>query len=165
MVRERVITHGHGKTVREERVRTERVEIGAFPSSESAGEEEDTQYAHRRDDAGQPIHAVVVRRWDTRVPKSGGTVDLTTGEVRDPFVIVDTSAWRSVMEKGMFKEGTHPWHLVRSPTRTQAAMIVPVFFPLPVLAFCPAFRVWQAQTALSSTQPTEGTAHRAFGPA
>jgi hypothetical protein len=118
MVRERVINHGHGTTAKEERVRTERVGIEAFTSNDSSGQAEDTQHAPRRGDAGQPIHAVVVRCWDTRVPKGGGTVDLTNGEVCHPFVIVDTSDWRRVSENGMFKEGTHPWHLVRFPTRT-----------------------------------------------
>lgn len=31
-------------------------------------------------------------------------------------------------------------------------MIVPVFFPLLVMTFCPAFRVWHAQTATTSTE-------------
>lgn len=154
-VRERVISHGHGTTAQEERLRTELVGIEAFTSDESSGQTEDTQHAHRRDDTGQPIHAMVVRRWDHRVPKGGGTVDLTNGEVRDPCVIFDISEWRSVMENGMFKEGTHPWHLVRFPKRTQAVVTVHVFFPLLVLAFCPAFRLWQASTATTPTEVTQ----------
>lgn len=153
-VRERVIKHGHGKTATEERLRTELVGIEALTSYDSYGEAEDTQHAHRRDYAGQPINAVVVRRWENRVPKGGGTVYLTNGEVRDPFVIFDTYDWRSVIENGMFKEGKYPWHLLRFPKRTQAAVIVHVFFTLLVLAFCTAFRLWQAQTA---TTPTEAT--------
>jgi hypothetical protein len=86
----------------------ELVGIEDVTSSEGSAEAEDTQYAHRRDDAGQPINVVVVRRRDTRVPKGRGMVDLTTGEVRDPIVIVDISAWRSVMENGMFKRARIP---------------------------------------------------------
>lgn len=74
VVRERVIGHGHGKMAREERLRTELVGIEALTSYDSYGEIEDTQLAHRRDYVGQPINAVVVRRWDNRVPKGGGTV-------------------------------------------------------------------------------------------
>jgi hypothetical protein len=155
VVRERVISHGHGKTAQEERLRTELVGIEALTSYDSYGEVEDTQQAHRRDYVGQPINAVVVRRWDNRVPKGGGTVYLTNGEVRDPFHIFDTYDWRSVIENGIFKEGKHPWHLLRFPKRTQAAVIVHVFFTLLVMALCTAFRLWQAQTATTSTSATE----------
>src|SRR5947209_6797840 len=154
VVRERVIGHGHGKTAREERLRTELVGIEALTSYDSYGEIEDTQQAHRRDYVGQPINAVVVRRWDNRVPKGGGTVYLTNGEVRDPFVIFDTYDWRSVIENGIFKEGKHPWHLLRFPKRTEAAVIVHVFFTLLVMALCTAFRLWQAQTASSPSPQT-----------
>jgi hypothetical protein len=74
-VRERVV----GKTAREERVRIERVGMGASTSSDSDGDPEHTQPAHRRDAEGKPITAVAVRRWDTRLPKGGGTVSLTRG--------------------------------------------------------------------------------------
>ena len=155
VVRERVVTHGHGKTAREERLRTELVGIEALTSYDSYGEAEDTQHAQRRDYAGQPINAVVVRRWNNRVPKDGGTVYLTNGEVRNPFVIFDTYDWRSVIENGIFKEGKHPWHLLRFPKRTEAAVLVHVFFTLLVMALCSAFRLWQAQTATTPTEATE----------
>jgi Transposase DDE domain len=154
-VRERVVSHGHGKKATQERLRTELVSIAALTSYDSYGEVEDTHYAHRRDYAGQPINAVVVRRWDNRVPKGGGTVYLTNGEVADPFLIFDTYDWRSVIENGIFKEGKHPWHLLRFPKRTQAAVIVHCHFTLLVMAVCTAFRLWQAQSATTPTSSTE----------
>ena len=155
VVRERVISHGHGKTAHEERLRTELVGIEALTSYDSYGEVENTQQAHRRDYVGQPINAVLVRRWDNRVPKGGGTVYLTNADVRDPFHIFDTYDWRSVIENGIFKEGKHPWHLLRFPKRTQAAVIVHVFFTLLVMALCTAFRLWQTQTATTAASATE----------
>src|SRR6266700_6442839 len=113
VVRERVVSHGHGKHATQQRVCTELVGLEALTSYDSYGEAEHTQYAHRRDYAGQPINAVVVRRWDNRTPKGGGTVYLTNGEVSEPFSIFDTYDWRSVIENGIFKEGKHPWHLLR----------------------------------------------------
>jgi Transposase DDE domain len=154
-VRERVVTHGHGKTAHEERLRTEVVEIEALTSYDSYGEAEQTQHAQRRDYVGQPINAVVVRCWDNHVPKGGGTVYLTNADVRDPFVIFDTYDWRSVIENGIFKEGKHPWHLLRFPKRTEAGVRVHVFFTLLVMALCTAFRLWQAQMALTPTTATE----------
>jgi len=155
VVRERVISHGHGKKATQERLRTEVVGIAALTSYDSYGEAEQTKSAQRRDYVGQPINAVVVRRWENRVPKGGGTVYLTNGEVSDPFRIFDTYDWRSVIENGIFKEGKHPWHLLRFPKRTQAAVIVHCFFTLLVMGLCTAFRLGQAQLATTLTSSTE----------
>src|SRR5260221_3771913 len=162
-VRERVVRHGHGKTAREERLRTEVVGLEALTSYDSYGAAEQTQHAHRRDYEGQPINAVVVRRWDNRVPKGGGTVYLTNAPVKDPFTVFDTYDWRSVIENGIFKEGKHPWHLLRTPSRTEAAVVVHCFFTLLVMGLCTAFRLWQAQstmvlTAQTAVQPNLSTA-------
>jgi hypothetical protein len=155
IVRERVVQHGHGKTATQERLRTELVSIPALTSYDSYGEAEDTHYAHRRDYVGNPINAVVVRRWENRVPKGGGTVYLTNGAVDDPFRIFDTYDWRSVIENGIFKEGKHPWHLLRFPKRTQAAVIVHCHFTLLVMGLTTAFRLWQAQSVSTPTSSTE----------
>ncbi len=155
LVRERVVGHGHGKKATQERVRTELVGIAALTSYESYAEAEDAQHAHRRDYVGQPINAVVVRRWENRVPKGGGTVYLTNSEVSDPFRIFDTYDWRSVIENGIFKEGKHPWHLLRFPKRTEAAVVVHCHFTLLVMALCTAFRLSQAQPSATPTSSTE----------
>jgi hypothetical protein len=73
-VRERIVRRGHGKTAKEQRVRTELVGIEALTSYDQYGDGQDTQYAHRKDYVGQPINAVVVRKWENRLPKTGGTV-------------------------------------------------------------------------------------------
>src|SRR5258707_13953968 len=105
VVRERVVRRGHGKSATEQRVRTELVGIEALTSYDQYGEAEVTQHAHRSDYVGQPINAGVVRKWENRLPKTGGTVYLTNGAVHDPFVDFDTYEWRSVIENGMFTEG------------------------------------------------------------
>lgn len=153
-VRERVVGHGHGKTAHEERLRTDLVGIEELTTYDSYGEAEHTQHAHRRDYEGQPINAVVVRRWNNRAPSAGGTVYLTNGSVNDPFVIFDAYDWRSVIENGIFKEGKSPWHLGRFPKRTEAAVVVHCHFTLLVMALCTAFRLWQAHSALAPTQQT-----------
>src|SRR5258708_17122632 len=143
-VRERGVRHGHGKTASEERLRTEVVGLAALTSHDSYGAAEQTQHAQRRDYEDQPINAVVVRPWDNRVPKGGGTVYLTNAPVSDPFTIFDTYDWRSVIENGIFKEGKHPWHLLRFPQRTEAVVMV----------LSTAFPLWQAQSKLVPTAPT-----------
>jgi hypothetical protein len=118
-VRERVVSPGHGKKATQERLRTALVSIPALTRSDSSGQVAETQDAHRRDDVGQPINAVVVRQWDHHLPKGGGTVSLTNGDVSDPLVLCDTSDWRSVSANGLFQEGKHPWHLLPHGMRNE----------------------------------------------
>jgi hypothetical protein len=150
VVRERVVRHGHGKTAKEQRLRTELVGVQALTSYDNYGDPQHTQYAHRRDYVGQPINAVVVRKWENREPKNGGTVYLTNADVRDPFLVFDTYDWRSVIENGIFKEGKHPWHLLNFPKRTEAAVMVHCHFTLLVMGLCTAFRLWQAHSTASA---------------
>ncbi len=157
-IRERLVRHGHGKTATEERLRTELVGIEGLTTYDSYGEPEQTQRAHRRDYEGQLINAVVVRRWENWTPATGGTVYLTNGPVKDPFVVFDTYDWRSVIENGIFKEGKHPWHLGHFPKKTEAAVVVHSHFTVLVMALCSAFRLWQARQAAAPTAPTHETA-------
>jgi hypothetical protein len=154
-VRERVVNHGHGKTARKECLRTELVGIEGLTTYDDYGDPQQTQDAHRRDYVGKPINAVVVRRWDNRLPATDGTVYLTNGPVSDPFVVFDTYDWRSVIENGIFKEGKHPWHLGRFPKKTEAAVVVHCHSTVLVMALATAFRLWQAQQAISPAQETD----------
>src|SRR2546421_2324192 len=162
-VRERVVRHGHGKSATQQRLRTELVGVEALTSYDQYGDAADTQHAHRKDYVGQPINAVVVRKWENRLPKTGGTVYLTNGAVGDPFVVFDTYDWRSVIENGIFKEGKHPWHLLHFPKRTQAAVVVHCRLTVLVMGLTTAFRLWQQQqasvpTALTTVVPTLSSA-------
>lgn len=154
-VRERVVQRGHGKTATEQRLRTELVGIEALTSYDQYGDPASTLPANRKDYVGQPINAVVVRKWENRVPKTEGTVYLTNGEVGDPFAVFDTYDWRSVIENGIFKEGKHPWHLLNFPKRTEAAVVVHSHLTLLVMGLTTAFRFWQKQ---QETTPTTQTA-------
>ena len=154
-VRERVVRRGHGKSASEQRLRTELVGIEALTSYDQYGDAASTQYAHRTDYLGQPINAVVVRKWENRIPKTGGTVYLTNGAVRDPFVVFDTYDGRSGIENGLFKEGKYPWHLLNFPKRTEAAVVVHGHLTLLVMGLTTVFRLWQKQQATTSTAQTE----------
>jgi len=155
VVRERVVRRGQGKTATDQRLRTELVGLEALTSYDQYGEAQDTQHAHRRDYVGQSINAVVVRKWENRVPQTGGTVYLPNGAVHDPFVVFDAYDWRSVIENGIFKEGNHPWYLLQFPKRTQAAVVVHCPLTWLVMGLTTAFRVWQKQQAAASTALTE----------
>jgi len=68
--------------------------------------------------------------------------------------VFDTYDWRSVIENGIFKEGKHPWHLLRFPKRTEAAVVVHCHLTLLVMGMTTAFRLWQKQQATTSTAST-----------
>src|SRR5205809_2444761 len=49
--------------------------------------------------------------------------------------------------------GKHPWHLLKFPKRTEAAVMVHCYFTLLVMGLWTAFRLWQAkQPATAQTQ-------------
>ncbi len=151
--RERVeiIRHGHGRTTTTERRRTRLVGVEALTTYDTYGDAEHARQRNRKDFDGHPLNAVVVMRWGARTYPDGGTVYLTNGPVRDPFVAFDTYDWRSVIENGIFKEGKQPWHLEHFPQRTEAAVRVQCYFTLTVMALCTAFRLCQEATHTSPT--------------
>jgi len=154
-VRERVevIHHGHGRTATIEKRRTRLVGVEALTTYDTYGDAEHARHRNRKDFDGHPINAVVVMRWGERTYPDGGTVYLTNGPVRDPFVAFDTYDWRRVSENGIFKEGKQPWHLEQFPQRTEAAVLVQCSFTVTVMALCTAFRLCQeaADTAPTAT--------------
>jgi hypothetical protein len=151
--RERVVPHGRGRTARQERLKTVLVGIAGLTTYDAYGDPERTKEHLRKDYAGTPLNAVVVRTWDNRTPQEG-TVYLTNGPVSDPFVVFDDYDWRSVIENGIFKEGKHPWHLTHFPQRTEAAVIVHGHCTLLVMTLTTAYRLWQAQQASTATAST-----------
>jgi hypothetical protein len=157
-VRELRVGHGHGKAASEEVLRTELVGIEGLTSYDAYGDSEQTKFAHRRDYTGQSLNAVVVRRWNNRLPSAEGAVYLTNGEVSDPFVPFDRYDARSVIENGLFKEGKYPWHLGRFPKKSEAAVIVHVHFTVLMMALTTAFRLWHAQPTEVANQPSKGAA-------
>lgn len=127
-MRETKVTHGHGKKTTQEILRTKLVGIPDLTTYDNYGDKEDTQYKNRKDFMGQPINAVVVQMWNNRAPSADGIVYLTNGDISDPFVVFDDYDWRSVIENGIFKEGKHPWHLLKFPQKNEAAVIVHCHF-------------------------------------
>jgi Transposase DDE domain len=133
--REHVVGHGHGKTATQERLRTELVGLEGLTTYDAYGAPEQTHHAHRRDYQGQPINAVVVRRWDNRVPTGDGTVYLTNGPVADPFVVFDSYDWRLRRQRGESRQshrlcGRCLWHFPSRRTRG----VVRVASPAPSLS-------------------------------
>jgi hypothetical protein len=155
VTRVRMVRHGHGRQATTEQRVTRLVGITALTTYDQYGPPEHTRHKNRKDFAGKPLNAVVVRTWNNHEYPEGGIVYLTNGPVTDPFVVFDDYDWRSVIENGIFKEGKHPWHLGHFPQKTEAAVMVHCSFTLAVMALCTAFRLEQAQqtSGLDSAGP------------
>lgn len=149
--RETVVRHGHGRTQTRETLVTEVVGIAGLTSYDQYGTPEHTKTRNRKDFAGNPINAVIVRRWENRTFATGGTVYLTNGPVDNPFAPFDDYDWRSVIENGLFREAKQPWHLEHSPQKNEAGVVVHVFFTLMVMALTTAYRL-QSQREEEKTQ-------------
>jgi hypothetical protein len=150
-IREKSISHGHGKKSSKEVLRTKLVGIAGLTTYDNYGDIEHTKQKNRRDFEGKPLNAVVVQLWNNHPPSKDGIVYLTNGPVDDPFVVFDDYDWRSVIENGIFKEGKHPWHLLAFPKKTEGAVIVHCFFTLTMMAICTAFRLCNVVSSNSHT--------------
>jgi len=146
-----VIRHRHGRTATTEQRRPRLVGVEALTTYATYGDAEHARGRTRTDVDGHPLTAVVVLRWGGRTFPDGGTVYLTNGPVRDPFVAFDTDDWRSVIKNGLFTEGKQPWHLEHVPQRTEAAVRVQCYVTLMVMALCTAFRLCQEAAETTAT--------------
>ena len=149
--RVRVVRHGHGRKAWTERLKTRLVGIEGLTTYDDYGTEEHAQQKNRKDFVGNKINAVVVLTWENREHGDKGTVYLTNGAVKDPFMAFDDYDWRSVIENGIFKEGKHPWRLGHFPQKNEAAVVAHCFLTITVMALCTAFRLRNGQKVAEDT--------------
>lgn len=96
---------------------------------------------HRREFVPNPIHAVVVRKWNHRGDGPGGnTVFLTNTSVRQPLHTVDDDDDHSLIENGYMKKSKQPWDVGHPPQKTAQAVRVLMVFTLLVFALATAYR-------------------------
>jgi hypothetical protein len=71
------VRHGQGRTARTERLETEVVGITGLTTYDQYGSPDHERQAHRRDFQANPIHAVVVRKWNGKDSGPGGKTVLS----------------------------------------------------------------------------------------
>jgi hypothetical protein len=136
------VRHGQGKRAWSERLETEVVGITALTTSDQYGTPEQGRHANRRDFQANPIHAVVVRKWQGKDDGPGGnTVFLTNAPVDQPLRPFDDDDDRSLIEHCCIKAAKQPWELGHPPQKTERAMRVPVMFTLLMFALATAYRL------------------------
>jgi hypothetical protein len=136
------VRHGQGQEAWTERLETEVVGITGLTTYDQYGTPEHGRHHHRRDFEANPIHAVVVRRWQGKDYGPGGkTVFLTKASVQPPLHPVDDDDERSLIENCCIKEAKQPWDLGHPPQKTGRAVRVHVLFTFLMFALAMAYRL------------------------
>jgi hypothetical protein len=136
------VRHGQGQEAWTERLETEVVGITGLTTYDQYGTPEHGRHHHRRDFEANPIHAVVVRRWQGKDYGPGGTtVFLTKASVQPPLHPVDDDDERSLIENCCIKEAKQPWDLGHPPQKTGRAVRVHVLFTFLMFALAMASRL------------------------
>jgi hypothetical protein len=145
------IRHGQGRTAWTERLETEVVGITGLTTYDQYGTPEHGRHHYRRDFEANPIHAVVVRRWQGKDYGPGGkTVFLTNASVQQPLHPFDDYDDRSLIENCCIKEAKQQWDLSHPPQKTGRAVRVHVLFTFLMFALATAYRLRCEQAALGA---------------
>jgi hypothetical protein len=135
------VRHGHGQRAWRARLETEVVGITDLTTADQSGTPEHARHANRRDFQANPIHAVVVRKWQGQDDGPGGnTVFLTKAPVAQPLRPFDDDDDRRLMENCGSKEAKPPWALGHPPQQPARAVRVPVVFTLLLVALATAYQ-------------------------
>jgi hypothetical protein len=136
------VRHGQGRAARTERLETEVVGMTGLTTDDQYGTPEQGRQHHRRDFQGNPLNAVVVRKWAGKDDGPGGkTVFLTNGSVDKPLQPFDDDDDRSLIETCCIKETKQPWDLGHPPQKSERAVRVPVMFTRLMFALATAYRL------------------------
>jgi hypothetical protein len=145
------VRHGQGREAWTERLDTEVVGITGLTTYDQYGTPEHGRQHHRRDFEANPIHAVVVRRWQGKDYGPGGkTVFLTNASVQQPLHPFDDYDERSLIENCCIKEAKQQWDLNHPPQKTGRAVRVHVLFTFLMFALATAYRLRCEQAALGA---------------
>jgi Transposase DDE domain len=140
--RAHTVRHGQGKTARTERLETEVVGVTGLTTYDQYGTPGHGRHPNRRDFQPNPIHAVVVRKWQGKDYGPGGnTVFLTNAPVEKPLQVFDDDDDRSLIENCCIKEAKQQWDLGHPPQKTERAVRVHVVFTLLLFALATAYRL------------------------
>jgi len=140
------VTHGYGKKKYTEKVITT---LGAVPdllTCDWFNPEGSKATTAKKDYEPIPLNAVVVKKWDNKVPPvEKQVVFVTNMDVRDPFIAFDRYDERSRMENNLFREVKQNWHLEHPPKKTKEGVSIQTYTAMAMKALTTAFLTWQEQ--------------------
>jgi hypothetical protein len=140
--RAHTVRHGPGQTARPERLETEVVGLTGLTTDDQDGTPEQERHANRRDFQPNPIHAVVVRKWNGKDSGPGGNpVFLTKAPAETPLQVFADDDDRSLIEHCWIKACQQQWEGGHPPHKTERAVQVPVVFTRLLFALATADRL------------------------
>jgi hypothetical protein len=115
--------------------------IRNLTSYDQYGDEEHQQHTNRSDFEANPINAIVVTEFESKVyPNHKAKVFLTSLPVDDPLTVIDLYDLRSLIENTLFRELKQGWFLGVFPKKSAAAVRGHVYLTITVFNLTNAFR-------------------------
>jgi len=120
--------------------------IKSLTTYDQYGDEDHQQQSNRSDFEGNPINAIVVTEFDSKVyPHNKAKVFLTSLPVDDPLAVIDLYDLRSLIENTLFRELKQGWFLGVFPKKSAAAVRGHVYLTILVFNLTNAFRTHTGQ--------------------
>jgi hypothetical protein len=143
------VARGQGKQAFSEDLETEVVGIRGLTTYDQYGSQEHTIRRNCKGFRGNPLNAVVVRKWNNRDYGPGGkTVFLTNMGVDKPLKPFDDYDDRSLIENCCIKEGKQAWNLKHPPQKSERGVKLHVVFTLAMFALATAYRLLAERAAV-----------------
>jgi len=122
------------------------ISVMSLTTYDQYGDEDHQEQSNRSDFEGNPINAIVVTEFDSKVyPHNKTKVFLTSLPVDDPLAIIDLYDLRSLIENTLFRELKQGWFLGVFPKKSAAAVRGHVYLTILVFNLTNAFRTHTGQ--------------------
>ncbi len=146
VTREVDVAHGYGKKRYTEKVLTTLVGVPDLLTCDWFNPKGSKAYTAKKDYEPIPLNAVVVKKWNNKVPPLEKQVVFVTNiDVKDPFITFDRYDDRSLMENKLFREVKQNWHFEHPPKKTKAGVYVQTYMTMAMKALTTAFLKWQEE--------------------
>jgi len=146
VTREVEVTHGYGKKKYTEKVVTTLVGVDDLLTCDWFNPEGSKANTSKKDYEPIPLNAVVVKKWDNKVPPvENQVVFVTNMDVKDPFIAFDRYDERSLMENNLFREVKQNWHLEHPPKKSKEGVYIQTYTTMAMKALTTAFLTWQEE--------------------
>jgi hypothetical protein len=146
VTREVEVTHGYGKKRYTEKVLTTLVGVPDLLTCDWFNPEGSKANTAKKDYESIPLNAVVVKKWDNKVPPLEKQVVFVTNiDVKDPFITFDRYDDRSLMENKLFREVKQNWHFEHPPKKTKEGVYIQAYMSMAMKALTTAFLKWQEE--------------------
>ena len=146
VTREVEVSHGYGKKRYTEKVRTTLVGVPDILTCDWFNPEGSKANTAKKDYEPIPLNAVVVKKWDNKVPPLEKQVVFVTNiDVKDPFITFDRYDDRSLMENKLFREVKQNWHFEHPPKKSKEGVYIQAYMTMAMKALTTAFLKWQEE--------------------